>query len=140
MLSQTGAFFIDIASVLRYNSPMREDFDRLKERALRYATPTQRRHIEQTRHNWCLTHGQKSVLLVYLPDTHPEFVSVIEIAQEIGVSGRLIEYILKPLADANNDWPGKLPRALWDLIYERREDAKCLKIQRTKMKQLSRTA
>lgn len=137
MLSQTGAFFIDIASMLRYNTFMREDFDRLKEQALRYATPAQRRHIEQTRHDWCLVHGQNSMLLVYVPDTHPEFVSVVEIAEELGLCGRGIEYILKPLEDADNDWPGKLPRALWDIIYERREDAKCLNEQRKKLRLLS---
>lgn len=114
---------------------MREDYERTYRLALRYANKAQRRHIEQTRYDWNVSHPHQPKLTLCLPDTHPAYITIAQMARERGCSVRLLQYMFK---DAIED--RRLLRSTWDTINTKWEADECLRESRLTMSRLSKTA
>jgi len=119
---------------------MREDYERTKRMALRYATRKQRLHIEETRYDTCDWNPTVPPLIAYLPDTHPEFIAFSTIAEEYGQTHQNIYTEFHDVMDANPVWYGSVPRVFWDAVKAKREADKCLHENRRKLTRLSRTS
>ena len=98
---------------------MRINRERLVQMALRYATTRpQRHHIQNTRWNWLETRPCTTTLLPYIPDTHPEYISTQEIADEQGLAKRTVDFRYEQVISSHrlNDgyyW-GSFPKAFYE--------------------------